>query len=432
MFFSHTAKIMKIAAFFTLISVFSAPAFTAQETEEAVNDRFTLKVAVIGPGDELYFWWGHLALVIEDNATGAETFYDWGVFSFESEDFFVDFAMGRLIYLCAASRAELNFERYRRTNRDIILYTLDLSPEKKAEIRDLAENNIRPENRDYLYHHFNDNCATRVRDILDAVLDGQFKAAYGEETSRYTLREHISRYTWFSPFFNWALNFLMGQDIDRPITVWREMFLPDELGRCVAEFSYIDEDGKTRPLVSSVEVLSRAIDRPAILDAPRNPWIGTLILGIGIALLLVFFDLLRDKKPVLGRRAWALTQSVLGFFFGVMGSVLFFMTFFTDHDYTFHNANVIFVNPLWFTVFAAGLALAFAKSEKKRFTAALILRVFWTYVLLGGLLTMAIKLSPTFFQQNQPTQALIIPFAFVLSFAGEWLRRLARRGKKTA
>ncbi|MDR0558158.1 MAG: DUF4105 domain-containing protein [Treponema sp.] len=393
------------------------------------SDRFAVKIAVLGPGDEVFFWWGHLALIIEDAVTGAQTFYDWGVFSFESEDFFKNFAFGRLIYLCAASPAKRSFDQYIQTNRDIVVYTLNLSPETKEEIRRFAENNIRPENRSYYYHHFKDNCATRIRDILDMAVDGQFKAAFGDAPGRYTLRQHVRRHTWFSPFFDWFLNVLMGQDIDVPLTVWQEMFLPAEVGNRIADFTYVDKDGATRKLVASVETLNKAVNRPPVLDKPRRQWVSELVLGVFIALSLVFFDMLQKSKPRLGRCLWGLSQSVLGLFFGVVGLILFFMTFFTNHDYTYHNANIIYVNPLWFIAAMSGVIYAFTASEKKRYAALHILRAFWTYVFLGGALTMVIKLFPGFYQQNQVTQALVMPFAFALSFAGGWIKR-AKRPKR--
>jgi hypothetical protein len=396
-------------------------------------DRFTLKLAVIGPGDELYFWWGHIALVIEDGATGESTFYDWGIFSFENENFFKNFAFGRLIYRCGASPAKYNFARYIETNRDIILYTLNLSPEEKEMVRDFANNNIRPENRDYYYHHFKDNCSTRVRDILDMVTGGQFKAEFGDAPGRYTLRQHVRRHTYFSPFFDWFLNFLMGQDIDTPLTVWQEMFLPAEVGNRVADFSffsYMDKAGERKKLVTSVEILNSAVNRPPVLEVPRRQWDRELIAGVSLALMLVVFALTRTKKPILGRYLWGLSQSVLGLFFGGTGLVLFFMTFFTNHDYTYHNANVIFINPLLLAAVPLGIFYAISKDEKKRFFLEQSLRALWTYVFLGGILTMAIKLSPSFYQQNQVTQALTLPFAFVLSFGGGFFLSLFRKLRK--
>jgi hypothetical protein len=83
------------------------------------NDNLTIRVSVMGPGDELYFWWGHIALIIEDRAAGERRLYDYGLFSFENDNFFVNFALGRLLYSCGASRAESNITEYILTNRDV-------------------------------------------------------------------------------------------------------------------------------------------------------------------------------------------------------------------------------------------------------------------------------------------------------------------------
>jgi hypothetical protein len=393
-------------------------------------DRFTLKIAVMGPGDELYFWWGHAALVIEDRSTGDARFYDYGVFSFENEHFFTNFAFGRLLYSCAVSSAKQSFRAYIAGNRDISLYTLNLSPETEEVVRRFAERNVLPENRDYYYHHFKDNCATRLRDIIDLAVGGQFKARFGDAPGRYTLRQHVRRHTWFSPFMDWALNFLMGQGIDTPITVWEEMFLPSEIARNISGFVYTDEAGVEQPLVSGVEVLNRALNRPEVLDAPRRQWIYELALGATLALVFALSARLSRRRPSIGHRVKIAAQSILGLFFGLMGSLLFFMSFFTNHDYTWHNSNILFINPLLLAALPLGIASLSKRRPGKRWLADQFLRALWTYVLLGGLLSMLIKLSPNFCQQNQPTQALVLPFAAALSYLPSWMRSIASLGRK--
>ena len=408
---------------FMLLLALNVQRLVAQ-TDAVAPDRFTLKVAVMGPGDELYFWWGHIALVIEDHSAGTARFYDYGIFSFENEHFYTNFAFGRLLYSCGVSSAERSYRAYIATNRDITLYTLDISPETEEAVRRFAENSILPENRNYYYHHFKDNCATRIRDIIDLATNGQFKARFGDAPGRYTLRQHVRRHTWFSPFMDWALNFLMGQDIDVPITIWQEMFLPAEIGLRISDFTYTDSAGIERPLVSSVEVLNRAKNRPAVLDVPRRQWPYELVVGILLAAMLVCFIRVSARRPLLGRRLLALTQSALGLFFGIMGSLLFFMTFFTNHDYSWHNSNILFINPLLLAAVPLGVIAAADKRAIKRWFAEQFLRALWTCVLFGGLLSMLIKLTPNFYQQNQVTQALVLPFALVLSYIPGWARKL--------
>jgi hypothetical protein len=422
---------MRVKALLVLFFLLTGGSFAAHRGSalfaQNIGDELVLKIAVMGPGDELYFWWGHVALVIENTATGIERFYDWGVFSFDAEHFFTNFAMGRLIYCCMVSRASANYNNYIAHNRDITIYTLDLDSEAKEEVWLFVENNVLPENRDYLYHHFRDNCATRIRDIIDLAVNGQFRDEFGESPGRYTLRQHVRRHTWFSPFFDWFLNFLMGQNIDEPITVWQEMFLPSEIGARIEDFSYIDASGGERDLVSSVTYLNEAEGRPEVLAIPRKQWPRELALGLVIAAGLAAVIALQKKKPVIGRVVLGVTQSVFGLFWGISGLLLCFLTFFSNHDYTFNNINIVFINPLLFAAIPLGIQLAKEKNAHKRFSPDRLLHVLWTYVFFGCIFTMLIKLVPGFYQQNQVTQALVLPFAFVLSFVPIWCRRLFRR-----
>jgi hypothetical protein len=403
-----------------LVLVFAAVlSFRGAAQENFVEGRgeyLTLKVAVMGPGDEVYFWWGHIALVVEDSLSGRAWFYDYGIFSFDSDNFYFNFAMGRLLYRCGVSPAELNYQAYIMTNRDITLYTLDLPPETREEVWRFADINVLPENRVYYYHHFKDNCATRIRDIMDLATGGQFKEAFGQAPSPFTLRQQVRRHTWFNPFMDWLLNFLMGQDIDVPISAWEEMFLPQAIGDYILNFRYTDVRGTERKLVSGIETLNRAVNRPPVLERPRRQWIRELVLGRGLALVLAFLRLLRESRPGFGRVVWGVAQALLGLFFGIVGTVLFFMTFFTDHDYTWHNINVLFVNPLWFAAMVWGIRLACASLPEKRKTPDILLKWFWTGAFTLCLVTMPVKLLPVFYQQNQVTQALLLPVLFVLSW----------------
>jgi hypothetical protein len=407
--------------FFAAVLTFSGAA------QEGRGEHLTVKIAVMGPGDEVYFWWGHIGLVIEDSLTGRAQFYDYGIFSFDSDNFYINFAMGRLFYRCGVSPAELNYRAYIMFNRDITLYTLDLPPETREAVRDFAEFNVLPENRNYYYHHFKDNCSTRIRDILDLATAGQFREAFGEAPSPFTLRQQVRRHTWFSPFFDWLLNFLMGQDIDVPITAWEEMFLPQAVGNYSRDFTYTDVRGAERKLVSNVEILNRAVNRPPVLERPRRQWIRELIFGLFAAGLLVGLRFYRERRPGLGGALWGAVQGLLGLFFGAVGTVLAFMTFFSDHDYTWHNINVLFVNPLWFAAMVWGFRFAWAPSFGKRYRPEFLLKCFWTAVFVLCFLTIPIKLLPSFYQQNQVTQAMLLPITFVLSWFPEGLLALKKR-----
>jgi hypothetical protein len=414
----------KIVCLFLLVSLAGAFLF-------AEGENLTVKVAVMGPGDELYFWWGHIALIIEDSDTGRSRFFDYGVFSFESENFFYNFALGRLLYYCDVSPAEGSIAYYIYRNRSVTIYTLDLLPEKRQEIRDFAERNVLLENRYYYYHHFRDNCCTRIRDIIDLATDGQFWEDFGQAPGRLTLRGHVRRHTWFSPIVDWFLNFLMGQVIDTPITVWEEMFLPSEVGKIIEDYWYTDSNGVRRKLVSSVEKVFEAEGRPAVLDTPRKQWPRELAFSLVLSAIFGFFFFMQRREKKVWKVLSGLSMSLAALVFGLAGLLLYFMSLFTDHDYTFQNINMFFATPLLLAVVPLGISYATTKNLHKMLVYGTISALLWQLTVLGIFISMAVKILPQFWQDNLTDQMLMLPIALVFSIPpvgfkealGKFLRR---------
>jgi heme/copper-type cytochrome/quinol oxidase subunit 4 len=410
----------KIIFLLLMTIIFSASLF-------AQGDNLTVKVAVMGPGDQMYYWWGHIALMIEDSSNNTSYFFDYGIFSFDNENFFYNFAFGRLLYSCGASISERNLNVYKRTNRDITIYTLDLPPETKLKVRDFAVLNVQPENRDYLYHHFRDNCSTRIRDIIDLATDGQFKEEFGKTINGFTLRNHVRRHTYFSPIADWFLSFLMGQVIDKPITIWEEMFLPSEVGKRIEDFWYTDVHGKKRKLVSSVEILNESIGRPPVLEKPHKQWIWELIFGIVLSAIFAFFFYLQKKNIKAGRVLAGVSMSLCGLVFGAVGLLLYFMALFTTHDYTWQNTNMIFCTPLLLVAVPFGLCYAITKNPKKQQAYGELLRLIWLLSALGVFISMLIKILPNFYQDNLMDQMLILPIALTFTLQPNGLKETLKK-----
>jgi hypothetical protein len=386
------------------------------------GETTTLKIALFGPGTPLYSWWGHIGIIIDDAANAR--IVDYGIFSFEKENFFTNFAFGRLIYSCGSSPALNVINDYIAQNRDVTLYTLNITPERKREIVERIENDLLPENRDYLYHHFRDNCATRIRDILNAFTEGQFYSRFAGESSGLTLREHIRRYTWISTFFDWFLNFLLGPGADKPATKWDAMFLPSEVALSTQDFEYTLPSGNKTKLVSETETIYTAIGRPPVPVVPPNSRPRALLAGLLIAGTLAFCMALDTKHIKAGKTAWLLSQGLFGCFLGLAGTLLFFMAFFTNHDYTFNNLNMFIANPLLLAALPLGIVALTADNYIKEAIAAHIIKILWTAVFLGGIASAL--LSAFSYQQNVTPLALALPSSFVLSL---FPRRLARLGR---
>jgi len=392
--------------------------------QEADGENLTLKIAVLGAGDEVYFWWGHIAFVVEDSEDYSSNFYDYGLFSFNKENFYVNFAFGRLLYSTGSSSTDRNIAIAERRNRSIVFYTLDLPPETRVKVRDFLENNILPENRDYYYQHFKDNCSTRIRDVIDFATDGQFKEQFGGAPSRFTYRQHVRRHTWFFPAVDWILNFWMGQVIDTPLTVWDDMFLPAEVGKRMQDFTYTDVNGVRRKLVvdGSKETVFTPEGRPAVLDSPRKQWPYELAFSLVLSAIFGFFFFLYSKKIRAGKILAGISMSLCGLVFGLAALVLYFMNLFTNHDYTYENFNMLFATPLLLAAVPFGIGYAFTKKPEKQFKYDLLSRILWLLTVIGIFISMLIKLLPWFYQDNLTDQMLMLPIALVFTFQPVGLR----------
>jgi len=397
---------------FILILIFVLGNIYAQDNDEWYpEDNLLFKIMIIGPSDEIFIWWGHAALIVENTQWNFSRVYNWGIFTYPSDSFLKDFISEKVRYKC--TRDLLDLESYINEDRDITVYTLNLDRNAKRTIMAYADNNILPENCYYDYHEFRENCATRIRDIIDMGTGGRLKAAFDNVPGRFSIRQHVRRYTWFRPFSDWFLSFMMGQNFDEKITVWDEMFLPVEIARNIADFTYADDSGVERKLVSSAQLVNASKERPPVLNKPLTTWPFALAAGLIAAALLFFIKKLGKVYPRSARILLGLSQSLMGILFGGSGCVLVFGVFFMSNDYFRQNLNLLFVNPLLLVITPLGVLAALDKPF--RINPERCLRVIWTCVFIAGGITVLLRALPFFFQQNQSVQGIILPVAFALS-----------------
>jgi hypothetical protein len=382
-------------------------------------EDLVVKLVTIGPADPIYTWWGHSALIIEDVRYDISRFYNYGLFSFDQENFFRNFAMGRLWFQVGASDAQRELAYYRYLDRTIRIQTLNLLPRKRLEMAQFLEDNILPQNRTYLYDHYYDNCATRVRDLIDVTVDGQLSAA-AAAPGRMTLREHTHRFTAHSFLMDWLLLFLMSDVIDHPVTRWEEMFLPGELEKNVAALRYRDDRGVERDLVGESSVYYQGREQRIILEDVPGNWPWALLLGLVLAAAAI---LLGYRAGLGGKRAWTLYgiySSALGIVLGSPGIALFFMSTFTDHTVTYANENLFLVNPLTLLAVPFGLIAAFSRGKRGR----RLLQLLWFALAAVAVAYMLLRLLSAFDQRNGSALALVLPvlFGFAAAAGISWKR----------
>jgi hypothetical protein len=301
-----------------------------------------------GPGDAVWERYGHNAIRVLDTVTGRDVSYNWGIFDFDQVDFIPRFLQGRMLYMMAPFHTDSMIDAYARANRRVVLQELALSPAQKLALRDFADRNALPANRDYTYQYFLDNCSTRVRDVLDLVLGGALRARWGDVDTGRTYRWQIRRLMQVDPLVYTGQDLLLGAPTDRTLSVWEEMFIPMTLRERIREMSVPDGAGSERPLVIDEQEVA-ASTRPLPPEAPPG-WLPLYVLiGLALGALLASGGSARVRASTPWRRA-VLAVSVLWALIGGVAGTLLIALLFTDHLFSYGNENLFLFNPLLFAV----------------------------------------------------------------------------------
>ena len=352
-------KLIKFGALCVISLIVTIPGIVAQtpwSSGRTTGTALTIKLVTIDPGDDLYAWWGHTGLIVEDRRTGYAMFYDYGRFSFKQDKFYRNFVRGRLFFQVGAAPAKDYLNYYRRQNRNIRIQTLDIRPDARLALARLLDDDVRPENNVYLYDHYYDNCATRPRDIIDSSLSGALREAASNFDGT-TFREETRRFTSRSFFVDFVLMYLMSDVVDKPITGWETMFLPSRLEEVVASTTVRNPRGVERPIVIDSEVYNEAVGRqivPAVAPPLEGKSLLVALLYGSISLVVVLFWTRRNKAAT---KLLGANVVLTGIVTGVLGSLLFFMSMFTDQSVTYGNENLIYTNPASFLLLVTGIAL---------------------------------------------------------------------------
>ena len=380
----------------------------------------------MGPGGEVWERFGHNAIRIEDDRTGADYAFNWGVFDFDQPGFLRKFVQGRMLYMMAGYPTDATLDEYRAADRSLWQQELNLTARQKAALLNHLLRNVRPENREYRYDYFKDNCSTRVRDALDAkgVLGGQIKRQIGGGDGR-TLRFHADRLMAADPLAYTGIRFALGTPVDRPISVWQELYIPMELMRRLRGVTVTGDDGIDRPLAGPpVELVhstkyAERMTPPDVFGLYFWP-----LLAIGGAVGGAICGLGRIAGPGARSRAARFFAAALAIgwstFAGLAGVFLVALWAFTDHWAANPNLNLPAFDPLLLPLAAI---LPLAASQRKRWPtrARALIRFILTVAVLGLLA----EVLPAARQSNANVLALGLP---PLVGIWAWLRRLGRVG----
>lgn len=303
------------------------------------------------PGEVYWSRFGHNAILVEGE-DGRRLLYNYGFFDFEQPGFLARFLRGRMLYRLAVVPFEQDLAYYAAEGRGMQLQWLDIAPERARRLADFLAWNALPENAEYRYDYFRDNCATRVRDALDEALDGALHDQLRGRSRGLSYRSESLRLAAEEDWLWLGIHAGLGPAADTPLSRWDEGFVPMRL----AEALRLVRTPAGGPLVLEERELLPHRLAPEREDPPQRRWLFVALGLLGAAIL-----------GGLGRRGprHALAIGLLAghwLMCGLGGSLLLGLWLATDHQIAYANANLLLLNPLGLALLPALPALTRRKA----------------------------------------------------------------------
>ncbi|MDE6304357.1 MAG: DUF4105 domain-containing protein [Paramuribaculum sp.] len=335
------------ATIILLIAFFSLTAQTVETDTLRSNKPTNWRVSLLtcGPGKEIYQLEGHSALrlrALNPDSTTIDCVANWGVFDFASPGFVYRFVKGETDYMLGISDFDRFIYPYQLEQRWVVEQDLDLTEQQAEKVAMFISENFKPENRIYRYNYIHDNCATRPLEIIEKAIGDTIALSMpqAELIENATFRGNMQVYHKGYPWYQFGIDLALGSDLDAPISTREMSFAPLALMDMV---SLAKING--RPLVKeTVELLH---GNPEATRLPDTPW---WLSPLFVSILLAVITLAISVFDVLGCRLTKWFDTILYLIFGLAGSLITFLVFFSVHEPASPNWLLLWLNPLCFIV----------------------------------------------------------------------------------
>lgn len=306
--------------------------------------RAEVSVLTMTPGPHLFERFGHTALRVGDRV------YNFGTFDGDDPKLVRKFLGRRIDYWLSVRSLMDHYISY--DNRLITEQVLALDPDEERALAARLEDNAQPDKRAYRYDFFLDNCATRVRDAVDAAVGGAVARA-GTAPTQQTYRRLVEEVLAGPPLLGAGVSLLLNASTDVPLTRWEAAFLPRELQALLADA--VRSDG--RKLVSVTRVhrggRARQVESGHRLGRVVDSAIGAVLVA-ALCLPVILSTTAggaRRRRRMLG--AALVGAGLLG---GLLGLVLL-VTSLTPYPCARANDRLLLFHPGLLVLLPAGVAL---------------------------------------------------------------------------
>lgn len=320
-------KRMTIRFFFLLLMLQHSSTSVAQD-----SSHLQISLLTCTAGDELYSTFGHSAIRVIDSSSVSDIVFNYGTFNFDDPNFYTKFIRGKLLYYVSASPFDEFKAEYQSTNRGITEQILNLTADQKIAIAHFLYNNIKEENRYYLYDFFLDNCTTRLRDIIVGNKSNYLPLrAVLPEGTRFRQAIHACLDKNAKHWSKLGIDLLLGAPTDAVMTTAQTQFLPKTLMQA------LDSSNANHQLVKSSQALY-----PFTESEPSSTVFTPMVVFTLLLLSIVAIGFSSNKTAIAFLHGF---DGLLFFAFGAFGCLFIFMWVGTDHPMVKNNFNLLWAWP---------------------------------------------------------------------------------------
>ena len=300
--------------------------------EEAARIDSTISISLLTcqAGEESYSLYGHTAIRYVNREQGVDVAVNYGIFDMSQSNFVVRFIFGLTDYMMGIQPFDEFCQIYAYERRGVIEQELNLPPEEKLRVVKTIEENYKPENRNYRYNIFYNNCTTKARDVIL----GSMNVTYEREDNGWSFRQMLHLCTIGHFWTQFGNDLLLGLKADAPTTVSEQQFLPFNLKE--------DFDsaliGDSIPLVRETRTVV-----PMFYDSQEKSALTTIITVLLFFFLGIVFYVLSWYFPSKFKFMWCF-EALLMLIVGLCGLVLTAMIF-SQHPTVSLNLQILILNP---------------------------------------------------------------------------------------
>ena len=165
---------MILRKFFILSFILALrPSLTVAQLPDTLSSSATISLLTTGPSSkELYAAFGHSGIRIKDSTQHLDVLFNYGVFDFSQPNFYLNYIKGYLIYSLGLFDMRRYVAQTKKEGRSLLTQRLSLDSNTQQALYERLLTNYTPEKRYFRYDYIYKNCATKIRDLLEAEVVG--------------------------------------------------------------------------------------------------------------------------------------------------------------------------------------------------------------------------------------------------------------------